>query len=568
MKDRDGRVRFEHLGELPPTAASLGGTDWNRTGSWKYLAPSFLDRTAPCSDRCMTGIDVVTMMRLVEEGDWEGAVRAVLPANPFPSVTGRVCPHPCMQPCNRKARGGGIEVRAVERAVGDWKLARGIRPALPPADLPPIRVVGSGPAGLSAAVALRTLGHPVVVHETAPEPGGLLRYRIPGFRLPLEVVRAEVEWVRGLGVEIRAGAAVRREDLADGTPTILAFGLGRSRGLGIPGEELPGVLDGVALLAAARSGEAPRPGPRVAVIGGGDTALDVARTLLRLGSAPVVHYRRSLREMPAFREAIEEAREEGVEFRFLSAPLGIEAGVGGVLRLTLAAVELGEPDSSGRPRPLPRPGSETVLEVDAVVKALGETLDRELLPEGVASHGSAVVTDASFRTGRPGVFACGDAAPGAGGTGVGEAIRGGRLAAVSLHGEIAGRPLPADHPLRAVPRGDPEVVKFKGLNMAWFDREAPVAPERVPPSLRSGSFAPVEATLPAQGARREAARCFKCGTCTECGVCFTFCPDFAIVPGPGGGYAVDLEYCKGCGVCVEECPRMAMKLEVTTGRTP
>jgi len=553
-----GRVRFENRGDLTTGAGSSGTTDWNHTGSWKYLEPSYRNGTPPCGDRCLTGIDVVAMMRAVEADRWEDAVHSVLAANPFPGITGRVCPHPCMQPCNRKAMGGGVNIRAVERQVGDFKLRHGVKPPLPKADRPAVHVVGSGPAGLSAAVTLRRLGHPVVVHEAKEDAGGLLRYGIPGFRLPVDVVRAEVEWVRDLGIQVQTGTKVLAADYEAFGPTVLAFGLGSSRPLGIPGEDLPGVRDGVEILAAIRRGEDPGAGERVAVIGGGNTALDVARSLLRLGSAPVVHYRRSAREMPAFKDEIEEAKEEGIEFRFLSAPVGLEARKGGGLLLTVVDMVLGEPDASGRPRPVPKPGTERVLEVDSVVKALGETLDRAALPAGAETEGGAIRVDARYRTGRPGVFACGDAAPGAGNT-VGEAIRAGRLCAVALHEDLEGSPLPPDHPLLAAVDRDPGVVKFKDLNTAWFDREIPVAPPVLAPALRAGTFDAVEGGFTEDEARYEAARCFKCGTCTECDTCFTFCPDFAIRKKPEGGYEVDLSYCKGCGVCAEECPRGAMQ---------
>jgi NADPH-dependent glutamate synthase beta subunit-like oxidoreductase len=563
MKIVDGRVRFEDRGDLPPTAASLGTTDGNLTGSWKYLEPFYRDGTPPCADRCLSGVDVVAMMRAVEAGRWDDAVRSVIAANPFPAVTGRVCPHPCMQPCNRKALGGGVNVRAVERRVGDWKLRHAVKPPLPEAVLPAVHVVGSGPAGLAAAVTLRRLGHPVVVHEAADQPGGLLRHGIPSFRLPIEVVRSEVEWVRDLGIRIQTGIRVLRDDYEAFGPTVLAFGLGRTRSLGIPGEDLPGVTDGIGVLAAVRRGERPDLGDRVAVIGGGNTALDVARTMLRFGAEPVVLYRRSAREMPAFKEEIAEAREEGIEIRFLTAPVAVEEDPAGGLRLTVVEMALGEPDASGRARPVVKAGTEEVLAVDSVVKALGETLDTSLLPDGVASDGGAIRTDGSWRTTRPGVWACGDATPDLGNT-VGEAIRAGRLCALSLHEEIAGAPLPGDHLLRAAPDRDPGVVKFKDLNPAWFDREPPAEPPILAPALRSGTFDGVEGGLTEDEARYEAARCFKCGTCTECDTCLTFCPDFAIVKSPGGGYAVDLDYCKGCGVCAEECPRGALHLRRAT----
>ncbi len=562
MKTQGGRIQFENREELPPTAISLTGTAWNKTGSWKYLSPQYENLTPPCSNVCLTNLDVVSMMRQVERGDWDAAVRVCFEVNPFPAITGRVCPHPCEQPCNRKAMGGGISVRAVEREVGDHKLRHDVRPDLPPASHARVHVVGSGPAGLAAAVALRRLGHPVTVHEAAPEPGGLLRYGIPEYRLPTEVVRGEVAWVSRLGVEFKTGQRLTREGIEALGPTILAVGYGRSRALGIPGEALPGVHDGLHLLAAIRRGEAPSAGRTAAVIGGGNTAIDVARSLLRLGTKTIVCYRRTAREMPAFRQEIDEGKEEGVQYEFLTAPVKVEATDGGRLRLTLIRMELGAPDASGRAKPVPKAGSEYSIEVDSVVKALGETLDDAILPEGAAVDGGHVAIDEDWETGHEGVFASGDCAGRLGAT-VSEAIRSGRLAAHALHAELTGTSVPAARPL--ADRGaNPEVAKYKQLNVAWFEKEAPAPHEVLAPDLRVTTFSPVEGGLGPAGATHEATRCFKCGTCVDCDNCFHFCPDVAIAKKPGGGYVIDLAHCKGCGVCVEECPRAAIHLRKTS----
>ncbi len=558
MKRENGKIQFESVDELPATAVSLGRTTANATGSWKFLEPYYRNLTPPCSNQCLTGLDVVSMMEAVEEGRWEDAVRTVLEVNPIPAVTGRVCPHPCQQPCNRKAMGGGVEIRAVECAVGDYKLAHDVKPSLPEATRERVHVVGSGPAGLSAAFSLRRLGHPVTVHEAADEAGGLLRYGIPAYRLPDDVVRNEIAWLTSLGIRFNTGRRLKSADIANLGPTILTVGFGRSRALGIPGEDLPGVVDGLCLLAQIRHGERPSLGSRAAVIGGGNTALDVARSLLRLGTKPVLVYRRSAREMPAFKDEIEEAKEEGIEFLFLEAPVKVEAGAPGVLRLTCVQMALGAPDASGRARPVAKPGSEHVLEVSAVVKALGETLDEEVLPGGVRAEQGKIVTDEAYATPRENVYAAGDAAGRLGYT-VSEAIRSGRLAAHSMHAHLTGDVVPAASPL--ADRGsDPEVAKFKALNVAYFRKEAAEPLAIRPAERRVGDFEPVIDGLTAEGARHEATRCFKCGTCTECDNCFHFCPDLAIRRKPGGGYLIDLDHCKGCGVCAEECPRAAVHL--------
>lgn len=562
MKKEGRRIIFETREELPLTAMSLEGTDWNKTGSWKYLEPLYRNHKPPCSNRCLTGGDIVAMMRLVEEGRWDAAVQGMLRVNPFPAVTGRVCPHPCEQPCNRKAYGGGVSIRSVERQVGDHKLEKNIRPELPKAEHPKVHVVGSGPAGLSAAVALRRLGHPVIVHEAAAEAGGLLRYGIPAYRLPVGVIRSEIQWVQGLGVEFDTGHRMDSKEMSSLGPTILAFGLGSSRQLRIPGEDLPGVHDGLKLLTAIRAGEKVDPGQRVAVIGGGNTAMDVARSLLRMGSEPTIYYRRTKREMPAFKEEILQADEEGIPTRFLTAPVKVEESPGKGLILELIEMELGEPDASGRARPIPKEGSEFTVELDAVVKALGEGLDTDILPEGVAAERGCIVTDEAWRTERPDVFACGDAAGRLGYT-VGEAIRSGRLCAHALHEHLTGNPAPPFDP-HAEADVDPELAKFKHLNMAYFEREEPHTPAILSADVRRRTFDAIEKSFGTDDARREAARCFKCGTCTECDTCLYFCPDLAISRRNGGGYEVDLDYCKGCGVCVEECPRHAIHLRRST----
>jgi len=562
MEQQDGKVTFESREDLPPTAISVGTTAWNRTGSWKFLEPFYRDRTPPCANVCLTGVDIARMMWQVEEGFWDDAVRTVIETNPFPAVTGRVCPHPCEQPCNRKALGGGVEIHAVERAVGDHKLRAGVRPDLPVAALDRVHVVGSGPAGLSAAVALRRLGHAVTVHDAAPEAGGLLRYGIPAFRLPADVMRAEVAWVRSLGIDVRLGTRLLREDIEALGPTILAVGFGRSRPLGIPGEDLPGVVDGIRLLSAVRRGEDVACGADAAVIGGGNTAMDVARTLLRIGTRPVVWYRRTAREMPAFKEEVEQAKEEGIPLEFLCAPLRIEPSPGGRLLVTFVRMDLGPPDASGRAKPVVRAGSEFQVEVASVVKALGEVLDEEVLPAGARVDGGLVATDESWRTGHEGVHAAGDAAGRLGFT-VGEAIRSGRLAAHALHAEMTGAPAPAADPLAE--RGtDPSVAKFRDLHTHGFAKEAPRVPAMLPPAERLRGFEAVERDLSPEDARYEAARCFKCGTCVECDTCLRYCPDFAIRRKTDGFYEIDLAHCKGCGVCVQECPRDAIHLRKST----
>jgi NADPH-dependent glutamate synthase beta subunit-like oxidoreductase len=335
-------------------------------------------------------------------------------------------------------------------------------------------------------------------------------------------------------------------------------GFGRARPLGTPGEDLPGVFDGLSLLATVRRGEPADVGPDVAVGGAGNTAMDVARTVRRLGARATVWYRRTERDMPAFRLEVDEAKHEGVQFRFLAAPRGVERAANGRLRVTFATMELSGKDAAGRPKPVAVEGRDVVVEVDALVKALGEAVDEEALPHGAVVHDGRVVHAGDDGGATP----AGDCADGTGAT-VSEAIRSGRLAAHALHAELTGTVVPAASPL--ADRGtDPEVAKYKQLNVARFAKTPPAAPPTLPVAQRLASFAPVEGALSTEQARAEAERCFKCGTCVECDLCYHLCPDMAISKRPGGGYLIDLAHCKGCGVCAQECPRAAVQLRKST----
>lgn len=524
------------------------------TGTWSTQRPHYVQNLAPCNAWCPAGNDVVGFIQAVARGEEANAAAILGTTTPFAGVCGRVCPAPCMEGYNRAEYDGAVNIRGLERWVADHTpVAASEREEA--ADPKRIAIVGGGPAGLSAAYELARAGHRATVFEGERRLGGVLHSGIPTYRLPREVLEREVEGILALGVEARCGERVDRERLAalaaeyDGV--LIATGLQRLRTLDVPGGGLDGVEQGIHFLArvnaAGGAGAAPPAlGGHVVVLGGGNTAMDCARSALRCGAERVtVVYRRTRAEMPAIREEVEEGLHEGVEFLFQRQPLAFE-GAGRVRAVVLAEVEMGEPDEDGRRRPMvtDRTGK---LECDRVLLALGQSADLSLLPDGwELRDGRIHAEDVPLA-----VFAAGDVATGEGT--VTHAIGSGRRAAGRLlealgvaEADVFERP---DRE-RAVPATD---IRFD-----HFDRRPPALDVLEPPRSRRRTFAEANHGLP-DG--YEAHRCFSCGHCTECDTCLVYCPE-GIVRRREVGYDIDYTYCKGCGICVEECPRRA--LEMTT----
>lgn len=561
MKTKDGKIVFESEEETPAMAMSLTDTSWNRTGSWKYLEPFYQDMTPPCIHSCQVGNDIVTFMRLIDEGRYAEASRRILENNPFPATLGRVCPHPCEEGCNRERLGGPILIQQAERFLGDYAIQHAILPELPKTSNPAVTVIGAGPAGLSAAYFLRMSGHPVTVIESEDKPGGLLWTGIPPFRLPREVLIKELERFGRIGIEFkfqtRVGKDVTLEELTAETPAVLlAIGLGQSHHLGIPGEPHPQVVDGIRLLHDLHNGQQPEVGHRVVIIGGGNTAMDCARSLLRLGRNVRILYRRSRKEIPAFADEIAEAEEEGIQLDFLTAPVQILTENDHVTGIECIRMQLGEPDESGRRRPIPVPDSEFILPVDSVVIAAGETLASNELPAEICGKGH--VSTWNYRTTITGLFACGDCT-GNGGT-VAAAVATGREAGNAIHSFLTGKEYKPIDPLQM--RGaSSEIADYSQFTTEYFREKHPPQERKREPSQRLADFREIRPAIAEHEVRAEAARCFKCGTCNLCDNCRLFCPDNAIrLKADRTGYQILYEYCKGCMVCVEECPRGAIHL--------
>ncbi|MEX2610373.1 MAG: NAD(P)-binding protein [Gemmatimonadota bacterium] len=569
---------------IPAVAVSTTTTRVNLTGSWKYIRPVWRDRVAPCNAACPVGVDIEGYMNLLREGRDSEAIDLLLRENPLPAITGRVCDHPCETACNRCSLDEGVAVHAVERALGDAALARTQGEARARRNADRIAVIGSGPAGLSAAVFLTRLGYAVTILEAAPEPGGLLRLGIPPYRLPRDVLDRQIAQIRAEGVSILCNVRMGR-DLAWDTldwfdAVFVATGAHRSRPLDVQGEELPGVHAGLEYLRRANDGHAPDLGKQVVVVGGGNTAMDCARSARRQGADVLVLYRRTREEMPAIADEITEAAAEGVRFLFLAAPIEVMEQQGRLCGVAAQRMVLGSPDASGRRRPVPSDEAPFSITADAVITAIGEEVDGAHLP--FALEGGAVPVDVLGRTAAPHFFAGGDMA-GHERT-VAHAIGAGKRAAIGIDRHLRARrgesPPPDDvAALRwggagnlsmsrwrqddPVPRIDPvnEVVEWADINAAHFAPAPRLLDWIVPPGRGRSGMREVNRGLSRSEATSEAKRCLNCGVCNDCQVCMIFCPDAAITPDPSGhGFVVDLDYCKGCGLCAAECPRGAVTM--------
>ena len=524
----------------------VGTSRANHTGSWRTERPEYVHRAAPCGHACPAGEDVQSWLYHAEEGDYEAAWRRIMEANPLPAVMGRVCYHPCETACNRGQLDEAVGINSVERFLGDEALAQGWRvPITAEPTGRRVLVVGSGPAGLSAAYHLVRRGHAVTIRESAPVAGGMMRYGIPRYRLPREVLDAEIDRLLDIGITLEVDTPVTDLDsvMADEgwDAAFLAVGAQLGHRTYLPAASASRVLDAVSLLHGLEEGERPLLGRRVAVYGGGNTAVDAARTARRLGASDaVVVYRRTRERMPAHAEEVADAEEEGVVFHWLSTIDRVEPD-----GLVIEQMEL---DEDGFPQPT---GRTERLEADSVVLALGQDTDLSFLSDASALQVSrgTIDTDSAFATTRSGVFAGGDVV--AGDRSVTIAIGHGRRAAESIDDWLVGRQ-PA--PVPAV-----DLAPYEALNTWYFQDADRTHRERLDLARRSSTFDEVVQGLDRDTALYEARRCLSCGSCFSCDNCYALCPDDAVIKlGPPGEYVIDLDYCKGCGLCVEECPAGAI----------
>jgi NADPH-dependent glutamate synthase beta subunit-like oxidoreductase len=530
-----------------PFAITLdpGSSLANKTGSWRTERPVYVDRLPPCNAQCPAGEDIQGWLFHAESGDYEAAWRHLTRDNPFPAVMGRVCYHNCETVCNRARIDDAVGINSVERFLGDEALRCGWKFAAPATESGRrVLVVGAGPSGMSAAYHLRRQGHGVTVNEAGPLMGGMMRFGIPKYRLPREVLEAEMQRIAAMGVRVQLNskvgdiAAAMRDGGFDAA--FLAVGAHIAKRAFIPAKDSSRILDAVSVLRSMEGADKPMLGRRVVVYGGGNTAIDVARTAKRLGATEaIIVYRRNREKMPAHDFEVEEALEEGVMVKWLSTIKQANAGA-----LTIEKMVL---DAKGNPQPT---GEIETLQADSLVLALGQDVDLSLL-EGVpglqVNDGVVQVDPATMMTGHSGLFAGGDMVPAE--RNVTVAVGHGKKAARHIDAWLRGKRLesPPKH----------ASASFEHLN-PWYYSDAP---KTVRPQLelarRTSSFDEVQGGLTEDNALFEARRCLSCGNCFECDNCYGVCPDKL---GAGKRFEFNYDYCKGCGICVAECPCGAIEM--------
>ena len=557
---------------------SYGSTEVIETGKWGSQKPHTTFMTAPCQEACPAGINIPRFLYLTQEGMYDEALFTILRENPFPGVCGRVCFHPCEASCNRAQYDESVSIRAMERFVSEVasNQIQDIQ-LLSCKNSKKVAVVGAGTAGLSCAYFLSLLGHHVTLFEAKKEPGGVMRWGIPEYRLPKSILRREIQRVLNLPIEMRTGIKVGEDilfnELNQWDAIFLSPGAEINAPLSIKGENLERVWKGGEFLERINSKEKINLGKETMVIGGGNTAMDVARSALRLGSKVTVAYRRNRNEMPAIQDEVVEAEEEGVRFEFLVQPVKINMTKKRRIAVTFQRMKLRSPDHSNRPKAIPVKGDFLTLETDHLISAVGELVNLSWIPQKLIKN-DLIDTDSA-----PKIFAGGDAV--AQPRTIVTAIASGKRAAISidffLRGEDDGKNLSkisvggkGSLSMEAYLQGRdngrwPEkkgVVSYQQINTLYFEPSQRVRMRKRHRNKVLKGFSEVNLGYHAKEAIFSASRCFSCGTCNYCYNCYFFCPEGVISLDPvDRTRVVDYLHCKGCGTCARACPRSVVVMK-------
>ena len=524
-------------------------TTTGRVAPVRSRRPIYLDMLPPCNAGCPAGENIQEWLRLIKAGQHEAAWRQLTADNPFPAIHGRVCYHPCETACNRKDLDAAVSIHSVERYLGDLALERGWRFEVPRRNSGRrVLIIGAGPSGLSAAYHLRRLGHEVEIHDSADAPGGMMRYGIPEYRLPRDVLDAEVARITDMGVVIRNNAPVTdllaTQVAGRFDAVFVAIGAHLSKRVDIPSADATKMVDAVSFLRDVAKGERPVIGRRVAVYGGGNTAMDAARVARRLGAEEsVIVYRRTVEQMPAHAEERESAEQEGVRMNWLRTITEM-----GEEDLTVEIMEL---DEEGRAHGT---GRFEKLAADTVILAVGQEADTGFLhaiPGMIFDRDVVRVDPDTLMTNVPGIFAGGDMVPSE------------RTVTVGVgHGKKAARCIDKWLNLDVTPR-DPKhpLVHLDQMNLWYFGGHTRRIQAEQAPETRVSDFGEIVAGLSPKEAEFEARRCLSCGNCFECDGCYGACPEDAVIKlGPGNRYRFDYERCTGCATCYEQCPVHAIEM--------
>ncbi len=571
------RLRVEATSEFV-IPISYGSSEITQTGKWGFQKPETVFMTAPCQEACPAGINIPQFLYFANEGMYGEALLTILKESPFPAICGRVCFHPCEASCNRAQFDESVSIHTMERYVADATSNERIEllPLSNRGNPKKVAVVGAGPAGLSCAYFLSLLGHYVTIFEAKKEPGGVMRWGIPGYRLPKSILKRDIQRILSLPIELKTGVDVGKDisfdDLDRFDAVFLSPGAGINTSLSIPGEELGQVWKGGQFLERINLKEKIKLREETIVIGGGNTAMDVARAALRLGSRVTVAYRRTRDEMPAIRDEIEEAEGEGVQFKFLIQPVEVSLRRNKRLVVKFQCMKLSRPDGSGRPKAVPLRGKFITLEADHLITAAGEKVNLSWIPEELVKRGLIQKNPS------PKIFAGGDAVDQP--RTIVTAIGAGKRAAISIDSFLRGTDgesilsktrvggkgsLSMEAYLQGMENGNwPEVKKvvpYEEINTLFFDSSKRVRVRKRNRDRVLRGFSEVNLGYSAKEAKSASSRCFSCGTCNYCYNCYYFCPEGVVSIDPAEGRKmVDFDHCKGCGTCAKTCPRGVVEM--------